>query len=318
MDIPLYSVLTFCSTLMLSVTWNLGGSNVLEYMTDLVMLILILFITSTTLNKNYEINLFFSLITITGILYSVLSIASVLVGERASLLLGGPNVTVRIIFLGLLAYVQVKKNQTYNSVIIIVLLTGIVSTGSRGGIIATLICLTLYLAINIISKFNLQYKRKISLTILVKALLLSVILYYAYEYFEDEINLLVRSRITETLIDNFHLAGRDELFEKSLSIISTNIYWGQGLSAYYDNAVGFHPHNLFIQLYLDVGLLSFVNIVVIIIALVYFLINRRIIIYYAIPFYIIVHMVSGSYYDLRYMFLFWMLGNFVRKINRET
>jgi hypothetical protein len=66
-------------------------------------------------------------------------------------------------------------------------------------------------------------------------------------------------------------------------------------------------------LYLDMGLLSFINIAIILYALRIFFVNRKSIVFYAIPFFCIAHLVSGSYYDLRYMFIFWILGQIMNK-----
>ncbi len=316
MDVTFYGTLIFCSTLIFSATWNLGGNYVLEYLLDLLMMVLTMLLIGITLRSKDDIVLFLNFFLVTGILYSVLSIASVFAGERASLLIGGPNVTVRIIFLGLLGLLEVRPFKNYNYIFVIILLAGIFSTGSRGGIISSLICLTLYSMLGIRSNFKLR-DLKINISGLAKGLWLAVAFFYIYDSFQEQIELLFRARIIETLVDNVHLAGRDELFTASIEMISQNIFWGQGLASYYDNAVGFYPHNLFLQLFMDAGLLSIINIIVIIFLVLSFMKNRDKIIFYAIPFYLIAHMVSGSYYDLRYMFIFWMLGFLTIKSKRN-
>ena len=309
-----YGAIVFCSTLILSAGWNMEGIYVLEYIFDLFLLIFIIFFAVIYLKNNDCIFLLLGLFEKTAFIYSVLSIASVLMGERASLLLGGPNVTVRIIFLGLLCHMELRRKHNYNYLIIFIFVTGIIATGSRGGMISSLICLTLYMT-QAISMKSLIERIQIRFAGLFKMMIFSFLLFYIYTDFSDQIFSLINSRITETLIDNIHLAGRDDLLISSFKVIGENVYFGQGLASYYDNEVGFHPHNLFIQLYLDVGMLSLINIIIILYALRSFFVNRKSLVFYAIPFFCIAHLVSGSYYDLRYMFLFWILGEIMNKKN---
>jgi hypothetical protein len=306
------AVIAFCSTLILSAGWNMEGSYVLEYILDLFLMIFSVLCVTIFLKNSNNIFLFLGLFEKTAFIYSVLSIASVFMGERGSLLFGGPNVTVRIIFLGILCHMVLRRNQNYNYLLIFIFIAGVIATGSRGGLISSLICLTLYIA-NTISLRSMIKFFKIRIVGIIKMVIFSATLLYIYDNFSNQIASLISSRITETIINKIHLAGRDDLLISSFKVIGENAYFGQGLASYYDNEVGFHPHNLIVQLYLDMGLLSFINIAIILYALRIFFVNRKSIVFYAIPFFCIAHLVSGSYYDLRYMFIFWILGQIMNK-----
>ena len=313
-DLILIAILFFCSTLIGSVFWNLDGSYALEYFVDLIIILSIVIFVPAVLKNNDDLEYFLFLFVLTGLIYSILSILSVFSGTRDSLLLGGPNVTVRLIFLGLLSYLHIRKNLKINIQLIIILMAGVVATGSRGGIISASICFLLYFIINL--KSNLK-SIKLTFFMCVNIVFTFLILFYGYNNFKDEVDLLIRSRIIETIVEDLHFAGRDGLILLSLNEIQQNLFFGHGLAKYYDNAIGFHPHNLFIQLYLDIGMISFINFGIIIFALVSCALNRDKIIFYTIPFYLIVHMVSGTYYDLRYMFIFWIVSNLTLKLDND-
>jgi hypothetical protein len=305
-------VIAFCATLILSAGWNMEGSYVLEYIFDLFILIYSIILVNICLKNKKEIFLFIGLFEKTAFIYSVLSLASVLVGERGSLLLGGPNVTVRVIFLGILCHIQLRQNHNYNYFIICIFILGIIATGSRGGMISSLICLIFYV-IHALSLKSFLEILKIRFTGLIKLIFVIAAFFLIYNDFSEQIDFLINSRITETLVNKIHLAGRDDLLIASFKVIGENVFFGQGLASYYDNEVGFYPHNLFVQLYLDVGLFALINVAVILYALSTYYTNRKSILFYAIPFYCVAHLVSGSYYDLRYMFIFWALGEILTK-----
>jgi O-antigen ligase len=123
---------------------------------------------------------------------------------------------------------------------------------------------------------------------------------------------VLNHRIGELVIQRFYFSGRDELYELALDNIFNMPIAGYGLANYYDESIGFHPHNLILQLILDLGIFAILNVAVLIYFLYVWVKIKRNILAISIPFMIMVHMLSGTYYDLRYLFVYIALLSIIK------
>ncbi len=243
-----------------------------------------------------------------ALVYSVVAIAtSIITGGRGSILVGGPNVATRVMFFGIISLLYFNALERRSSLLffIPIIFAGIISIGSRGGIVGASMALLIYFLIGLL-KGHLKFPTvniKGFVFLVTSALLFAIYLFpYVYRVFE--------SRVLNLLVNRIHFAGRDSLYSNAWDLIQANPVIGYGLGGYYGEVLSFYPHNILLQLWLDGGVLLVLNFLILVFVTIRYLFSRvRVvsIVATAMLYMLIVQQFSGGYYDFRYYFFFWAI-----------
>ncbi len=244
---------------------------------------------------------------IVSIVYSIIIFyTAYATGGRGSIVIGGPNVTTRIVFFGLICslYLYSIKNKIFYLILVLVFFASIILVGSRGGIVSAIISIIMLIFIKL---FNLEVtpikNKKIYKSVL--GIIIGIAMIYPLK---DNIKNMFTERIVNLLIKNFYLAGRDELLSKSLYYISKRPIIGYGFGSYYQ-ILGEYPHNIILEIMLNtgvLGLLLFIPVVAFMIYIIFKGLKSKYYIFYVLPFYMfMVSNFSGNLYDFRFYF-FWV------------
>ncbi len=243
-----------------------------------------------------------------SLVYSVVAIAtSIITGGRGSILVGGPNVATRVMFFGIISLLYFNALERRSSLLffIPIIFAGIISIGSRGGIVGASLALLIYSLVSLL-KGRLKFPAinvKGFVFLVTSAFLFATYLFpYIYRVFE--------SRVLNLLVNRIHFAGRDSLYSNAWDLIQANPVLGYGLGGYYGDVLSFYPHNILLQLWLDGGVLLVLNFLILVFVTIRYLFSRVKVISIvatAMLYMLIVQQFSGGYYDFRYYFFFWAI-----------
>ncbi|MBB6449890.1 O-antigen ligase [Geomicrobium halophilum] len=280
------------------------ASDKIEHVMFLVVLIGLTYLSIRLFNNMDElITTVMKIFLVVSLFYMLPVLISVLGGDsRGSIGVGGPNVVTRILFFGLIAaiYLYMYYKKTFYFLIGVLLFISIILVGSRGGMISAFICLGILMLANI-KKENFM---KINYKLLIPIFMSLPIVYFLWDYLAE----VYTSRFLGLVIDDLHYAGRDTIMENSIATIGENPVWGHGLNAYAVEIGGNYPHNIIIEVLLElgvIGLFVFLPLIIMSIVLLRFL---KISVICILPFYILlVSMFSGELFDFRYFFLWGLI-----------
>ncbi len=241
-----------------------------------------------------------------GLCYSsIITVTSFLFSGRGSIIIGGPNVATRIIFFAAISslYLFNQKSKVIYLYTFIFCLIGILLLGSRGGFVGAAVALT---TLFVISLFN-RNPIKVNLFKKIFGIISGITLLGLPLY--DRIYDVFSHRIIERLIEEQYTAGRGGLWEASLAYIKQNIVSGYGVGCYYD-FFDMYPHNIFLEVMLNaglIGLFAFSPIIIYCIILLFKAKNTRYYFFAVLPIYmIVVSSFSGDMYGFRYYY-FWVI-----------
>jgi len=147
----------------------------------------------------------------------------------------------------------------------IILLVILLKQGSRGAVLSIFVLIFLIFYIKITKNFRSNYfiikLFFLSITMILSLIILlniESILLWSYKIFQEigiEIATLIKSYY---LINSYGLIGilnfREEIYKNSFTLFLESPLWGQGIGIYGD-IYGWYPHNLFLQLLCEGGLL---------------------------------------------------------------
>jgi len=184
-----------------------------------------------------------------GTAMSIFAILTADLTQRASVADGGPNTFVRIVGVAAIACIGLKRiprmiafgaSAGY--------LTLIVLTQSRGGMLAFLFAVSLQFiwAFGLRSKVVFGAVGLASVAVVANFTKLGV---RCVEIIQDRV-------FTQTFVQNY-TAGRDEIYIDSWHIWQDSFLFGNGLNSWWDR-LGTYPHNIFLELGCDNGLLGVV------------------------------------------------------------
>jgi len=142
-------------------------------------------------------------------------------------------------------------------VVILVLFLGVFLSGGRGGLLVVLL-----------GTITLTVKKKGFLKFVKYSLFLSVFLYLFY-LFSSESNFLFSDRFVESFerlfsflssdgIDMDGSSNRDQFYGTALSMIKKNLIIGYGFFGLVSSLGDYYPHNIFLEVFLQGGLLFFI------------------------------------------------------------
>lgn len=284
--------------------------------TETIIFLMVLIIGVIFVVNNMDIHEFFHVISmffiIIGILYVIPIYINVFSGaSRGDVNFSGPNVTTRILFFASCSsmYRLFINKKTIYFILSILFLFSLVLIGSRGGLLGAVITL---LVLYVIKKFFVDWKTKKKLSIHYKYIpffLLGIsILFFIYE----PVKRVFVGRFIEATFknDTIYTSGRDIIYDDAIRMIKEKPILGYGIDSFSVNTGHVYPHNLLLEMMVEIGVIGavfFVVFVIFSITILFKMKKSQYFIFSGIPFYmIIVQMFSGEFYDFRYFFL-WMI-----------
>ncbi|WP_413378019.1 O-antigen ligase family protein [Alkalihalobacillus sp. 1P02AB] len=289
----------------------------IEKFVDIIFLSVLL-IGLTFVISNYKSDDFFKLLTgfiiILGLFYLLPVYISILSGDsRGRFLLGGHNVTTRILFFSACCSIyrfSISRKIVY-FILGVLFIIGIVFVGSRGGLIGAGLTLSLLCIIKLFSqKISLESLFRVRYKLSFYLILGSFFIWSLYEPLQR----VFQSRVINLMFNRgdkgIHTAGRDSLYEHSINMIKEKPIMGYGLNGFAVDWGRSYPHNLVLELMIEIGVLGLIFFLIIMFYSLYLILklrNTKLLILSGLPLYmVIVQMFSGGFYDFRYFF-FWSI-----------
>tara|TARA_R110002049_G_scaffold27321_2_gene94050 strand:- start:143505 stop:144866 length:1362 start_codon:yes stop_codon:yes gene_type:complete len=241
--------------------------------------------------------LFFCLIL--GVMLSLVAVATADLSSRLAVGDGGPNTFVRIVGVTALAALGLQIMPRPLSILLTLgLLTLVVLTQSRGGLLACVAGLGLVFVRTFGWRAQIAYLGSLVTGLACVALFTKV--------GRQCVDIVTDRFINKTFHDGY-TAGRDEIYEDSISIWMESPFFGHGLASWWDR-IGTYPHNIFLELGCDAGIVAVVAFTFLM--SVYALEGYRcrdqirIVVSSACLLYFVAAQFSGDIYDSRSLFIF--------------
>lgn len=303
----------FFSTLSLYYTidqyYSVGKFGSLIFL-NIILISLVIMVTQMESAEFYQsISLFF---IVFAVVYTLPIYLDVLSGAaRGNNAISGPNVTTRILFFGMICalYRFSLNHKVIYFVLSILFFGGIVLVGSRGGLLGATVTLLILLIIN---KLAAMPKSRENILPNYKKLFLFFIGAAVFYFIYEPLQKVFMNRIIGTTFENdeIYISGRESYYSAALSMIEEKPLVGYGINSFSAHTGRIYPHNLFLEMTVEVGMIGAGIFLAFLIFSAWLLIKLRtsqLFIFSGLPLYmILVHMSSGEFYDFRYFF-FWII-----------
>jgi O-antigen ligase len=315
----LSSIIIFHIYMVVTYIWSPASDYSRSILLSLFILIILLIETYVVFRNNTLscLKLFLYLILAASILFSLGGIlfkdAFGVQHGRYAFLWGGPNVYVRIVLSGIfvLLYLWLKTgNILWLSVIPLILYAGIMS-GSRGGVLSFFISLTLTIF------FSRKRFFKIAVLVVVISFAIIAFLYLpSFSSLREQVETRYPLNINQ-LREQYYKNLRSELYRLAIKSFKENPALGIGIGGYQYNYGYVYPHNLFLNIAAEGGAMGLILIIISVLLLMFgFRVKKSIennMLFIIGFYYLLASMISGSYYDWRYIWVMFLL--FLMPIN---
>ncbi|WP_176715246.1 O-antigen ligase family protein [Tessaracoccus lapidicaptus] len=303
--------LLWLATLAASAAWGIDATFAAPYLADICFLLTAaaLALPLAARAKPSDLDFLAHLVVAMAALFMSTALA-VGPGEsgRYAAFGGGPNVFVRIMGIGLLfsVHLALSRRRWLWFCLVPTFFYGMLLSGSRGGVVSIVAVLGLALLLKLTSPRALvRLIASGALLIACMAVLIESVPGLS-EWFD--------ARFVDTLLgDEIYTSGRDLLYQDGLKIFLDNPFLGGGLSDFPRRHSGGYPHNLFIETGAASGLVGlaplFLSIAVVMWVAVTSrpLANDRLILLLAGFLILAGSQFSGSYFDSRFAWFFFIL-----------
>ncbi|KRE43817.1 O-antigen ligase family protein [Knoellia sp. Soil729] len=237
-----------------SSAWSPPGAELGPVWVDLTCMVLysVTFVVLLAWDMDAVITTLMWCLWVTGGLFAVAGLAASGAGARATAFGGGPNVYSRVTDLGLVGLawlISTGRIPTWTLVTAPVLLAATVASGSRGGMLAGILCLL------VLSPLVTQLSPGKLIMSSIVAMAGSVAV---FRRFGDVVTETVQGRVVELTLQQGYSSGRDDLLVVAGRMFEERPLSGYGLRSFattYGN--GFtYPHNLLAEVAAEAGLLG--------------------------------------------------------------
>lgn len=172
-------------------------------------------------------------------------------GERLAVLGGGPNTFARL--MGLLAlaalFFWARRGLSWAFMpLLSVALLLVLLSGSRGGFVALLAAIVVFVALEARRPGRLIGGSLVAGAVFAVGTSYTAIGRAAVDTFER--------RITQLLLQEQYTAGRDELYRSAYELAMRAPAFGDGLAAFPARGLGVYPHNLFLEVFCEAGIVG--------------------------------------------------------------
>ena len=307
-------------TVLGSLSWTPSLSDGLRAFEGYAFTLLVVFLGNLCLRRFVEASeaaqTIAKLFLATGLIYSsLIFFIAWTTGGRGSILIGGPNVATRIVFFALMSALYLwalTKNMLYVSLVPILAIS-VILLGSRGGIVGAVVTGLSFLVLSI-GRIRPS---------LIKATVL-VVCGFAVARLSPiwpTVERVFITRVVNLLILTPHTAGRNFFWDQSLTYIGTSPIVGMGLGSHY-YLMGHYPHNVFLEVLLNAGLLAFAPFLASVVCALIVLYRARSspsLPIAILPLYMmIVGSFSGDMHDFRFFFLWSMIACSLMRLTPKT
>lgn len=323
-----FLIVTFTYVFLSTISVFYAKSQILAF-EKLISLFFLLALTISILYivKEMRPGIFLNYVTgffvILGIVYAIPVVFSVLSGaSRGDVNLSGPNVATRILFFAYCS--SLYRYNLYKKIPYLLLgigfLASIVLIGSRGGLVAAIVTLALLFAIK---RVFVPWNIKKIIKITYKQLLLFPLCLGAIILVYEPVKRVFMGRVIGTTFANetVYTSGRDVLYAEAISMIKERPIFGNGLASFTASTGSVYPHNLLLEMILEVGLIGLVFFLIFLMFSISFIFKMKktpLFILSGIPLYMIIaQMFSGEFYDFRYYFLWSVVLSFYGVLNKS-
>lgn len=226
-------------------------------------------------------------------------------GTRMAAFEGGPNVFVRIMATGIISATYLWRRTSrarWLAPLPLLLICGVMS-GSRGGLIAMIFGCSLYWLL------TLPAARKKLRAAVCCVLSLPALLALVPGSFQESLAEVVQVRYVRLTFEELYLSGRGETWGAAWKSFVAHPFFGVGLNG--QEAISGYPHNIILNILSEGGLIGFVLLVMTFFLLVPRWFRARALEHttaFALGvLYLVANCFSGTYYDYRFMWLFFLL-----------
>ncbi|WP_435770436.1 O-antigen ligase family protein [Nocardioides sp. SYSU DS0651] len=242
---------------------------------------------------------------VAGAIYAVAALAGSAVGERAMAFGSGPNVFSRMTLIGAIALVGLVVLERAPAALLVavpILLAATVASGSRGAMLAGVIA----------SVVLLPVLRRATRGQVVWALgSLAVGTTLVLLRYGDVVRSTIENRLLDLTFEQGYSSGRESLFSEALMLFASHPVTGVGLQGFQEQTQGPHPypHNLVLQIAAEGGAVGLIFLTIGLVAAVGILEGRwhdpMTVLFASCAVVVLTSaMVSGSYYDSRFLWVF--------------
>jgi O-antigen ligase len=177
--------------------------------------------------------------------------------DRLAVLGGGPNVFARLMGLLVMACFRFWKRGhagwLFLGASVVPAVLAILS-GSRGGLVALAVA---------IAFFFLMEVQRLGRIVLASAIVIAISgATLSFTDFGRRSLEVYDARVEVLLLEKGDTSGRDELYESAMELGRKNSVLGAGLAAFPANGLGPYPHNLFLEVFCEAGLLGVLVLIV--------------------------------------------------------
>ena len=172
-------------------------------------------------------------------------------GERLAVLGGGPNTFARIMgYLAVAAlFFWTRRGRSWAFMpIVSVALVLVLLSGSRGGLVALVAAVGVFVALEVRRAGRLLAGALLAAAVFGLAASYTQIGRAAVETYEQ--------RVAQLLLEEQYTAGRTELYRSAYELAMREPLFGDGLAAFPARALGVYPHNLFLEAFCEAGLVG--------------------------------------------------------------
>lgn len=284
-----------------------------KYMKLLFLMFLIL--GTLFMAGEFKPKIFFNFVSnffiIVGLVYAIPVFMDVISGaQRGDTGLSGPNVTTRIFFFATCAslYRYSLTKRVVFQLASLFFIASIVLVGSRGGLVGAVLILVMYFLIKeVFVPWRIKTPRLTYKKVFLFPLIIAVL---AFLY--EPVKKVFMDRIIGVTFggNEVYTSGRDIIYAEAMSMIKEKPLFGHGIDSFTLYTGRVYPHNLLLEMMVEIGLLGAIFFLIFAIYAVFLMFKMKkspLFILSGIPLYmLIVQMFSGEFYDFRYFF-FWIV-----------
>ncbi len=292
--------------MVVTMAWVPSLAGALNQMIDVFMLIFVILLTFILFRPDTEqsIRFFFLAFFCAAVVYALAGLPSVFQGTltRLSVFGGGPNVFVRVMGTGIIAacYWWFRTAKLYWLLPVPLFIIEAVLSGSRGGVIAAMIAGSSFLL------WRFSGSHRIKEVVLLSAVALGT--YWLMSHSQTIVDFVSARFIV--LTENLYTSHRDTLFRLAWQFFLKHPVTGIGLGGF-EQLIGLYPHNLFLQIAAEGGMVGLALVSAALIQLVPRWFRPKNLeqtaAFFTGSLYLIASMFSGDLYDTRFVWVFFLL-----------
>jgi len=233
--------------------------------------------------------------------------------RRLAVLGGGPNIFARFVALCIIDafYSIIIKKRFIKIFLLPLFFAALLLSGSRGGMLAALLSLIVFLFLCRILNFQRIFRSLIFFFVIV---VITGIFFAMFPKLYVSVKEAFEKRIYEQTIEERYLSGREDHYGYIMAHWSENTFLGHGLGGWkYYVGINDYPHNHVLELFYEGGLLA----VMMFMVLLFFVFRKifslnysyllRIHIASFLFFILLASFFSGDFFDTRYLYSFFFL-----------